>query len=47
MKKAILALALIAAAVPAMARPVFHPNLGCVNGVHLVFIGGWPRWMPC
>jgi Skp family chaperone for outer membrane proteins len=41
-----LAVALATAGI-ADARPVFHPNLGCINGHRLVFIAGWPRWVAC
>jgi hypothetical protein len=50
MKKLLVAslvLALAGTATLAQARPVFHPNLSCIGGRHLVFINGWPRWLPC
>ena len=44
MRKLILALALIAT--PVQARP--NPGIGCnAYGYHLVWVNGWPRWVPC
>ena len=41
------ALALVIIPGPASARPVFRPALGCIGGHQLVFVNGWPRYVPC